>query len=248
MMNSISRREAIETITLGGAALSLSGLITAEAQTPAPAGKIAAFAGQRQPRPLPFDPAKLNGLSEKLVKSHWENNYGGAVKALNAIELKLAAMLQEKDLPPYIYGDVKREELIRTGSVILHDHYFGNLGGDGKAGDEILAAIKQAWGSYELWEAEFKKTGNALAGGSGWVVLGYNFHTGELHNYWAWDHMHNAPVSRPLLVMDMYEHAYHIDFGAAAAKYVDAFMLNVNWQEVNRRYALAQKAAVFMRA
>jgi Fe-Mn family superoxide dismutase len=248
MMNSISRREAIETITLGGAALSLSSLITAEAQTPAPAVKIAAFAGQRQPRPLPFDPAKLNGLSEKLVKSHWENNYGGAVKALNAIELKLAAMLQEKDLPPYVYGDVKREELIRTGSVVLHDHYFGNLGGDGKAGDEILAAIKQAWGSYELWEAEFKKTGNALAGGSGWVVLGFNFHTGELHNYWAWDHMHNAPVSRPLLVMDMYEHAYHIDFGAAAAKYVDTFMLNVNWQEVNRRYTLAQKAAVFMRA
>jgi len=246
-MQNISRREAIETITLGGAALSLATLV-AEAQTTAPASAIKAFAGQHQPKPLPFDPAKLNGLSEKLIKSHWENNYGGTVKALNAVELRLAAMMKDKDIPPYVYGDVKREEMIRTGSLILHDHYFGNLGGDGKAAENILDAIKEAWGSYELWEAEYKRTGNALAGGSGWVVLGYNFHTGELHNYWAWDHMHNAPVSRPLLVMDMYEHAYHIDFGAAAAKYVDAFMMNVNWQEVNRRYTLAQKAAVYMRA
>jgi Fe-Mn family superoxide dismutase len=247
MMQNISRREAIETITLGGAALSLSALV-AEAQTTAPASAIRAFAGQHQPKPLPFDPAKLNGLSEKLIKSHWENNYGGTVKALNAVELRLAAMMKDKDIPPFVYGDVKREEMIRTGSLILHDHYFGNLGGDGKAAENILDAIKESWGSYELWEAEYKRTGNALAGGSGWVVLGYNFHTGALHNYWAWDHMHNAPVSRPLLVMDMYEHAYHIDFGAAAAKYVDAFMLNVNWQEVNRRYTLAQKAAVYMRA
>ena len=242
----MNRREAIEAITLGGAALSLTNL--AEAQTPAASGQARAFAGQHQPRPLPFNPAKLTGLSEKLIKSHWENNYGGAVKALNAIELKLAAMAQEKDLPAYIYGDVKREEMIRTGSVVLHDHYFGNLGGDGKAGEDILFGIRQAWGSYEAWEAEFKKTGNALAGGSGWAMLSYNFHTGELHNYWAWDHMHNAAMSRPLLVMDMYEHAFHIDFGAAAAKYVDAFMLNVNWQEVNRRYTLALKAAPFLRS
>ncbi len=239
----MNRREAIEAITLGGVALSLPTLT--EAQTPP---RLAAFAGQHQPKPLPFDPAKLTGLSEKLIKSHWENNYGGAVKALNAIEVKLAALLQEKDLPPYIYGDVKREEMIRTGSVVLHDHYFGNLGGDGKPGEDILFGIRQTWGSFEAWEAEFKKTGNALAGGSGWAMLSYNFHTGELHNYWAWDHMHNAAMSRPLLVMDMYEHAFHIDFGAAAAKYVDAFMQNVNWQEVNRRYTQALKAAPFLKS
>ncbi|MDX2032845.1 MAG: Fe-Mn family superoxide dismutase [Blastocatellia bacterium] len=242
----MNRREAIEALTLGGAALSLTNL--AEAQTPAASGPARAFAGLHQPKPLPFNPAKLNGLSEKLVRSHWENNYGGSVKALNAVELKLAAMLQEKDLPAYIYGDVKREEMIRTGSVVLHDHYFGNLGGDGKPGEDILFGIRQTWGSFEAWEAEFKKTGNALAGGAGWAMLSYNFHTGELHNYWAWDHMHNAAMSRPLLVMDMYEHAFHIDFGAAAAKYVDAFMLNVNWQEVNRRYTQALKAAPFLKS
>ena len=62
-----------------------------------------------------------------------------------------------------------------------------------------------------------------------------NLHTADVHNYWAWDHMHNAPMARPLLVLDMYEHSYHLDYGAAAAKYVEAFMQNVDWDEVNRR-------------
>jgi len=56
---------------------------------------------------------------------------------------------------------------------------------------------------------------NGLAGGSGWVIRAYNLHTGEVHNYWAWDHMHNVPMGRPLLVLDMYEHSYHLDYGAA---------------------------------
>jgi Fe-Mn family superoxide dismutase len=134
-----------------------------------------------------------------------------------------------------MYGDLKREELIRTGSVVLHELYFGNLGGDPKPGGKVLDAIKEWFGSYEQWEAEFKKTANALGGGSGWAIFAWNSHSGEFHNYWAWDHMHNAPMSRPLLVLDMYEHAYHIDYGAAAAKYVDTFLQNVNWEEVNRR-------------
>lgn len=241
-MKNVSRREAMETIIAGGAGIALSGLTTAEAQTTAPP-VARVFGGQHQPKPLSFDPAKLKGLSEKLIRSHHENNYGGAVKALNTVEQRLAAMLADKDLPAYIYGDLKREELVRTGSVVLHEIYFGNLGGDGKAAGDVLNAIKQHWGSYEQWEAEFKRTGNALGGGSGWVIFAHNFHTGELHNYWAWDHMHNAPFSRPLLAMDMYEHAYHMDYGAAAAKYVDAFMQNVKWEEVNRRFTNAQKAS-----
>lgn len=103
------------------------------------------------------------------------------------------------------------------------------MGGDGKPGGDVLNAIKQAFVSYDQWEAEFKRTGNALGGGSGWVIFAHNLHTGELHNYWSWDHMHNAPTGLPLLVLDMYEHAYQMDYGAAAAKYVDAFMQNANW-------------------
>ena len=151
-MREISRREAMETMLLASAGLTLTTVINAEAQAPA-APK--AFAGQHQPRPLPFDPTKLKGISEKLIKSHWENNYGGAVKALNAIEQRLASMLGDKDLPAYVYGDLKREELVRTGSVVLHEHYFANLGGDGKSGGDVVNAIKQAFVSYDQWEAEF---------------------------------------------------------------------------------------------
>jgi Fe-Mn family superoxide dismutase len=194
-----------------------------------------AFSGRHQPKPLPFDPAKLSGISEKLIRSHWENNYGGAIKALNIIEQKLDELLKEKDLPAYIFGDLKREELVRTGSVVLHELYFANLGGDGTARGKALDFVTKWFGGYDQWKAEFSKTANALAGGSGWVMLAYNLHTRELHNYWAWDHQHNAPMGIPLLVLDMYEHSYHMDYGAAAAKYVDAFMLNINWNEVNSR-------------
>ena len=232
----------MKIVAAGGAGAALSRLIgadeakaTTEEQAASAIPIAPAFGGKHQPKPLPFDAAKLKGISEKLIKSHWENNYGGAVKALNAVEQRLGAMLSDKDLPAYVYGDLKREELIRTGSIVLHDHYFANLGGDGKASGKVADLIKQWFGSYEQWEAEFKRTANALSGGSGWTILSYNLHTNEVHNYWAWDHMHGATLGYPLLVLDMYEHAYHMDYGAAAGKYVDAFMQNVNWDEVNRR-------------
>ncbi|MGH9799989.1 MAG: Fe-Mn family superoxide dismutase, partial [Blastocatellia bacterium] len=174
----ISRREAMETIVIGSAGLTLSSFTEAQAQTAAPSAISAVFAGEHKPKPLPFDPAKLKGLSEKLIKSHHENNYTGAVGALNVVEKRLAAMVADKDLPGYVYADLKREELVRTGSVVLHELYFANLGGDGKAGGDILNAIKTDWGSYEQWEAEFRKSAAGLAGGSGWVNFSINLHTG----------------------------------------------------------------------
>ncbi len=232
-MDKISRRSAITGIIgAGTAVLAFSGnnlAIVPEDTLPL------AYQGKHQPKPLSFDPTKLNGISEKLIRSHHENNYTGAVKALNIIEQRLAAFGKEKDLPPYIYGDLKRQELVRTGSVVLHEKYFSNLGGNRKADGNAKKLIEQWFGSYENWEAEFKRTGNSLSGGSGWTILAFNQHTRELHNYWAADHTSNAPFSVPLLVLDMYEHAYQIDYGAAAAKYVDAFMQNVNWEEVNKR-------------
>jgi Fe-Mn family superoxide dismutase len=250
-MEKLSRRDLLTQAAAAGTGLALAGVAGGEnsaasaaeglvrAQPAQPTQSARAFRGQHQPKPLPFDPSKLRGLSEKLIRSHWENNYGGAVKALNAVEQRLDALLKEKDLPAYIYGDHKREELLRTGSVVLHEYYFGNLGGDGRPGGGVADSVKQWFGSVEQWEAEFVRTANSLSGGSGWAVLNYNPHTGELHNYWAWDHMHNAPAGLPLLVLDMYEHAYHMDYGAAAAKYVEAFMRNVNWQEVDARWRAA---------
>ena len=239
-MNKISRREALTGIIATGATV-LSLNETSFAQTDAP---IRAFSGGHQPKPLPFDATKLKGISEKLIKSHWENNYSGSVGALNVVEKRLAQLIKEKDLPAYLYGDLKREEILRTGSVVLHEKYFANLGGNGKADGNAKKLIEQWFGSYESWEIEFRKTAQSLAGGSGWATLAYNLHTQQLHNYWASDHAYNAPFSVPLLVLDMYEHSYHIDYGSAAAKYVEAFMQNVNWDEVNRRVETTLKISV----
>ena len=232
-MTGINRRNAIGAMGIGIVGAAAIGQAKA-AETPPQA--FAAFAGGHQPKPLTFDPAKLTGLSEKLIRSHYDNNYIGSVRTLNMIEGRLAAAKADKDLPPVVYGGLKREELHRTGSVILHELYFGALGGNGVAAGDIRAALAVAFGTHEAWEAEFRRTAMSLAGGSGWCVLAFNLHTGSLHNYWAWDHMHQPAASVPLLTLDMYEHAFHMDYGTAAAKYVDAFMANLDWQEIDRRY------------
>ena len=104
-----------------------------------------AFAPSPTLKPLGFDPAKLNGLSERLIRSHWENNYGGSVKALAVVKKQLAEALGNKDTPPYVYNDLKREHLLRTGSVVLHELYFDNLGGDGKADAAARNALSDAF-------------------------------------------------------------------------------------------------------
>jgi Fe-Mn family superoxide dismutase len=201
-----------------------------------------AFASSHEPKPLPFDPAKLDGLSEKLIHSHWENNYGGSVKALNAVKQRLAAALEESDLPPFVYNDLKREHLMRTGSVVLHELYFDNLGGTGRPESALRKALGEAFGAVETWEKEFRRMGAGLSGGSGWVVLGYNLHSGLLENYWQWDHLHAPSATLPILVMDLYEHSYQMDYGAAAPAYVDAFFHSIHWEAISARLDKALKA------
>jgi Fe-Mn family superoxide dismutase len=194
-----------------------------------------AYRGEHQVKPLPFDPAKLTGLSEKLVTSHHQNNYGGAVKRLNLIEQQLGSL--PKDAAPYQMGSLKREELIARNSMVLHEAYFANLGGHGSATGTFAELAKAAYGSLETWEAEFRLTGQSLAGGSGWVIVVYDPESKSLRNSWAFDHTHGAAGGAPVLVMDMYEHSYHMDYGANAKSYVDAFFQNIQWDEVNRRLA-----------
>ena len=208
-----------------------------------PLSTAPAFRSSDTLRPLAFDPARLDGLSERLIRSHWENNYGGSVKALTVVKKRLADALADKDLPPYVYNDLKREHLLRTGSVVLHEHYFGNLGGSGQAGASERQAIAQAFGSFDTWETEFRRIGAGLGGGSGWVVLGFNLHTRQLENFWMADHAHGPAATVPILVMDMYEHSYQMDFGAAAAKYIDAFFRNIQWESVAVRVAALPKAS-----
>lgn len=197
--------------------------------------KANAFDYSHTPVPLPFDAKSLKGISEKLIQSHWENNYSGAVKALNTIRSRLAQALNDANTPPYVYTGLKREQLIRTGSVVLHELYFANLGGDGKANNELRSKIAASFGTYDTWETEFRKIAQGLAGGSGWVVLGFNQKLKLLENYWLADHATTPIDTTPVLVMDMYEHAFQMDYGAAAAKYIDAFFGNIQWEAANAR-------------
>lgn len=245
----MTRRDALKTLIGGSVAAATidftkGGLAMADFTPGAnPSGAVIApaYRGSNEIKPLPFDPAKLKGISEKLITSHHQNNYTGAVKRLNQIQQQLGAL--PKDAAPYQMGALKREELIATNSMILHELYFGNLGGDGKADGAIVALIKAQYGSFEAWEAELRLTALSLGGGTGWAVLNFNRRDRVVHTYWAADHTHSLAWGTPLLVMDMYEHAYQMDYGANAKAYVDAFFQNINWEEVNRRAAQASATA-----
>jgi len=235
-MESESRRAFMQQ-TLAVSLLAAAATGDARASEGTPAAPAPAFELAINPKPLPFDPRSLHGISERLIVSHWENNYSGAVKALNAIRGRLAAASADANTPPYLYNGLKREQLLRTGSVVYHEYYFGNLGGSGTAGAKLRSLIARSFGSYDAWEAEFRKIGNGLAGGSGWAVLAWNPTLRLLENYWLADHGHGSTASVPILVMDMYEHAYQMDYGAAAAKYIDAFFSSVQWEVVEARLA-----------
>jgi superoxide dismutase, Fe-Mn family len=192
---------------------------------------------------LPFEPALLRGLSSKLLASHHQNNYGGAVKRLNAIRTQLA-QTPFASTPGFQLNGLKREELIAANSMLLHELYFGSLGGDGRSMAPAMAlALTANFGSVERWREEFVAMGKALGGGSGWVLLAFQPRDGTLVNQWAADHTHALAGGVPILALDMYEHAYHLDFGAAAGAYVDAFMDNLDWAPVYERYQHAVHGA-----
>jgi Fe-Mn family superoxide dismutase len=192
---------------------------------------------------LPFDPAAISGFSEKLLRSHHRNNYAGAVKRLNAIRAELSA-LAIADVPGFRLNGLKREELIAANSMMLHELYFRGFGGDGESMEPAMAlALEASFGSVDRWRQQFAAMGKALGGGSGWVLLSFVPREGALVNQWAADHAHALAGAIPILALDMYEHAYHMDFGAAADRYVDAFMRTIDWAGVHARYRQAVHGA-----
>jgi Fe-Mn family superoxide dismutase len=241
---SFTRREVVSTIAAGSALVAAGKTAMAADKAKAPEAAAAPptplAAGQHQPRPLPFDPKKLKGISEAMIVSHHDNNYAGAVKNLNKVEGELASV--NKDTPGFVVTGLRERELTFTNSLVLHEHYFGNLGGNGAASGEIEKLLARSYGSMARWEELFRATGMALGGGSGWATLDFNFHTGDLRTYWSGGHSQALAFGYPLLVLDMYEHAYAIDYGAAHAKYIDAFFQNIDWDEVNARLERALKA------
>lgn len=192
-----------------------------------------------QMKPLTLDLGKLDGLSQKLIASHHENNYAGAVKRLAAIRQQLRE-LDWGSAPVFVINGLKREELVAANSAFLHELYFDALGGDGVLPSCGLSiALTRDFGSVDRWRAEFTALAKAMGGGSGWAILAWSSREGRLINHWAADHTNLLAGATPVLALDMYEHSYHMDFGAKAAAYVDAFMKNIRWDAVYRRYGAA---------
>jgi superoxide dismutase, Fe-Mn family len=186
-------------------------------------------------KPLSCDPARIKGMSERLIISHYENNYGGAVKRLNLIEEKLAE-LDYATAPGFLINGLKREQLLAMNSMFLHEVFFDGLGEESEPKDDLKQALAKHFGSYERWRAEFIAKGKALGGGSGWVLLSWSPRDRKLVNQWASDHCHTLAGGTPILALDMYEHSYHLDYGAKPADYVGAFMAAINWPAVQRFY------------
>jgi Fe-Mn family superoxide dismutase len=228
------RRDFIKSIGLvaGIAAASTLNQASADAQAaPQPGAKSMAY----EIKPLSLDPKSVRGISEKILISHYENNYVGAVKRLNAIAIQLAELDFAK-APNFLINGLKREELVAMNSMILHEAYFDSLGGGGAAQGSLAGAIARDFGSVERWRAEFSAMGKAEGGGSGWVLLSYSPHDKRLVNQWAADHTNAIAGGRPVIALDMYEHAYHMDYGAKAGAYVDAFMEAINWDNAVKLY------------
>jgi Fe-Mn family superoxide dismutase len=195
--------------------------------------------------PLPFGPTSLTGISERMIVSHHDNNYAGAVRNLNVIETQLRDITA--DTPPPVVVALRERELTFRNSKTLHEAYFANLGGSGARSGSIETALTESYGTSARWEEHFRFTAAGLGGGSGWVVLGYELETGLLRTSWSGGHTQALATSMPLLVLDMYEHAYQMDYGAAAARYIDAFFANVKWDEVNARLERAMRLGAIAR-
>lgn len=250
----LTRREALGTLALSSAALAVGCAETAGAAAPpihpasTPGEKTmsipTSLAGNHTVVPLPFAAGSLNGLSERMIRSHHENNYGGAVRNLNRVEQELSQT--SADTPPFVVAALRERELLFRNSKLLHEAYFANLGGNGQRSGAIETALASAYGTSARWEQHMRVAGMGLGGGSGWVILSFELETGALQTTSAGNHTQALAMSVPLLVMDMYEHSYQMDFGAGVARYMDAFFANAHWDEVNRRLERAQRMrAVF---
>jgi superoxide dismutase, Fe-Mn family len=186
--------------------------------------------------PLFCRPWTLLGITPRLIESHYENNYGGAFTRLNAISEELEA-LDPATTPPHVIRRLKQDEAAALNSLALHELYFASLGADGRVIPEVMAnALARDFGSVDRWRGEFVALANSLDGGSGWVLLSWLPRAGRLVNHSISDGSHAVAGAITVLALDMYEHAYHLDFGPNTVSYVATFMRNIDWSAVHGRY------------
>ena len=184
--------------------------------------------------------SELPGISKRQLDEHHDVLYAGYVKKLNEIQSKIPSVdLSQANATYSELGELKREETFAANGVILHEEYFDNLGGTGKEVDNIVIEIKEEFQSYEKFVELFKASSIAARG---WVILAYNLWDGRLHIY-SQDIHNNGVVWSciPLLVLDVYEHAYFIDYGVKRKDYIEAFFKNIDWGEVNKRFDIAKR-------
>lgn len=183
-----------------------------------------------------FDIKGLDGISDNQISQHRDILYAGYVNKLNEIEEKLGTA--DRGKANQIYSDfraLKADETFALNGVTLHELYFENLNakGEKKPGGKLADMIARDFGSFDKWQEDFKACGMAARG---WVILGLCLYDSKLHDYCLDTHHFNVPVCvMPVLVIDVYEHAYVIDYGVKRPPYIDAFMKNINWSVCQRR-------------
>jgi Fe-Mn family superoxide dismutase len=179
----------------------------------------------------------MDGFGETLLKNHF-TLYQGYVTNTNKLSELLAAMLAEGKTAAPEYAELKRRFGWEWNGMRLHELYFGNLGGKGKLdpASRLGKAVAAEFGSAEKWEADFRAAGAMR--GIGWVVLYRDGESGRLFNQWVNEHdVANLAGAAPILVMDVFEHAFMIDYGLKRADYIAAFFRNVDWAAAEARLA-----------
>jgi superoxide dismutase, Fe-Mn family len=177
----------------------------------------------------------MAGFSETLLRNHF-TLYEGYVANSNKVLDTLQQMLKENKTGAYEFAELKRRLGWEFNGMRLHEYYFENLGGGVglNAGGRLVKKMKEEFGSYDAWEKDFKAVGAMR--GIGWAVLYQDSSNGRLINFWINEHDVSHPAGcNPLLVMDVFEHAFMIDYGLKRADYIGAFFKNINWTEVEKR-------------
>ena len=177
----------------------------------------------------------MDGFSEALLKNHF-TLYQGYVANTNKVMGLLDEMLKVDKTGTPEYAELKRRLGWEFNGMRLHEYYFDNLGGDGKldTGGKLAQQINEDLGSYASWEKDFKAIGAMR--GIGWTVLYQDSLTRRLFNLWINEHDVGHPAGcRPILVLDVFEHAFMLDYGLKRADYIGAFFNNIDWKEAEKR-------------
>lgn len=177
----------------------------------------------------------MEGFSESLLKNHF-TLYQGYVTNTNKALDTLSALLKEGKTAVPEYAEIKRRLGWEFDGMRLHEYYFENLGGKGGIQKEgkLIKKLAENFGSYEAWEKDFKATGAMR--GIGWAALYQDIAGGQLINFWINEHDVAHPAGcNPLLIMDVFEHAFMLDYGLKRADYIEAFFKNIDWQAAEAR-------------